>query len=84
MQIAAMRPKYLSRDEVPAETIEAERRVAEETAREEGKPEAALPRIVEGKVTAYYKEFVLLEQAVGDRAQEVGRSRCSPTRAASR
>ena len=61
-QVAAMRPKYLSRDEVPAETIEAEQRIAEATAREEGKPEAALPRIIEGKVTAYYKDFVLLEQ----------------------
>ena len=62
MQVAAMRPKYLTRDEVPVETIEAEKRIAEETAREEGKPEAALPRIIEGKVTAYYKDFVLLEQ----------------------
>jgi elongation factor Ts len=62
MQVAAMRPKYLTRDEVPTETIEAEQRIAEQTAREEGKPEAALSRIVEGKVTAYYKDFVLLEQ----------------------
>ena len=61
-QVAAMRPRYLSRDEVPAETVEAEQRIAEETAREEGKPEAALARIIEGKVTAYYKDFVLLEQ----------------------
>jgi elongation factor Ts len=61
-QVAAMRPKYLSRDEVPAETIAAEQRIAEETAREEGKPEAAISRIVEGKVTAYYKDFVLLDQ----------------------
>jgi elongation factor Ts len=61
-QVAAMRPKFLSRDEVPAETIESEQRIAEEIARDEGKPEAALPRIIEGKVTAYYKDFVLLEQ----------------------
>jgi elongation factor Ts len=61
-QVAAMRPKYLSRDEVPGETIEAEKRIAEEAAREEGKPEAAMPRIIEGKVIAYYKELVLLEQ----------------------
>jgi len=62
MQVAAMRPKFLHREEVPADTIAAERRIAEETAREEGKPEAALTKIVEGKVTAYYKDFVLLEQ----------------------
>ena len=52
MQIAAMRPKYLTRDEVPADVVETERRVAEQTAKEEGKPEAALPRIVEGRVNA--------------------------------
>jgi elongation factor Ts len=63
MQIAAMRPKYLTRDEVPAEVVESERRIAEETAREEGKPEAALPKIVEGRVNAFFKDFVLIEQA---------------------
>jgi elongation factor Ts len=63
MQIAAMRPKYLTRDEVPAEVVDTERRVAEQKAKEEGKPEAALSRIVEGSVVAYYKDFVLLEQA---------------------
>jgi len=63
MQIAAMRPKWLTRDEVPAEVVATERRVAEQTAKEEGKPEAALPRIVEGRVGAFYKDFVLLEQA---------------------
>ena len=52
----------LTRDEVPAETVENERRVAEATAKEEGKPEAALSRIVEGRVNGYYKENVLLEQ----------------------
>jgi elongation factor Ts len=62
MQIAAMRPRYLTRDQVPAETVESERRIAEETAREEGKPEQALPRIVEGRVNSYFKDFVLLEQ----------------------
>ena len=71
-QVAAMRPKYLTRDEVPAETIESERRIAEVTAREEGKPEAALSRIVEGKVTAYYKDFVLLDQpSVTDQKKSV-------------
>jgi elongation factor Ts len=63
MQIAAMRPKYVTRDEVPASTVEAERRIAEQTAREEGKPEAALPKIIEGRVNAFFKDFVLLEQA---------------------
>jgi elongation factor Ts len=63
MQIAAMRPRYLTRDEVPADTVENERRVAEQTAREEGKPEQALTRIVEGRVNAYFKDYVLLEQA---------------------
>ena len=63
MQIAAMRPKYVTRDEVPADVVESERRIAEQTAREEGKPEAALPKIVEGRVNAFFKDFVLLEQA---------------------
>jgi len=62
MQIAAMRPKFLSRAEVPAETVESERRIAEQTAREEGKPEQALPKIVEGRVNSFFKDFVLLEQ----------------------
>jgi elongation factor Ts len=62
MQIAAMRPKYLTRDEVPADVVETERRVAEQTAREEGKPEQAIPKIIEGRVNAYFKDFVLLEQ----------------------
>jgi elongation factor Ts len=63
MQVAAMRPKFVTRDEVPADVIETERRVAEETAKAEGKPEAALSRIVDGRVNAYFKDFVLLEQA---------------------
>ena len=63
MQIAAMRPRYLTREEVPAEVVESERRIAEETAKEEGKPEKALPKIVEGRVNSFFKDFVLLEQA---------------------
>lgn len=62
MQIAAMRPQYLNREEVPSETVENERRIAEETAKEEGKPEAALPKIIEGRVNSFFKEIVLLEQ----------------------
>jgi elongation factor Ts len=62
MHIAAFSPSVLTRDEVDAETVENERRVAEATAKEEGKPEAALSRIVEGRVNGYFKENVLLEQ----------------------
>jgi elongation factor Ts len=72
MQIAAMRPKYLTRDQVPAETVESERRIAEQTAREEGKPENAIPKIVDGRVNAFFKDFVLLEQAsVADNKKSV-------------
>jgi elongation factor Ts len=63
MQIAAMRPRYVNRDEVPADAVATERRIAEETAREEGKPEAALPKIVDGRVNAFFKDYVLVEQA---------------------
>jgi elongation factor Ts len=62
MQVAAMRPKYLLREEVPAEVVESERRIAEETAKEEGKPEKALPKIIEGRVNSFFKDYVLLEQ----------------------
>ncbi len=61
--IAAFAPTYLSRDDVPAEVVENERRIAEATAREEGKPEAALAKIVEGRVTGFFKDAVLVEQA---------------------
>ncbi|HTU08907.1 MAG TPA: translation elongation factor Ts [Trebonia sp.] len=62
-QIAAMRPQYVSRDEVPADVTEKERRIAEQITREEGKPEQAIPKIVEGRVGAFYKDVVLVEQA---------------------
>jgi elongation factor Ts len=61
--IAAFAPKYLSRDDIDAATVENERRLAEATAREEGKPDAALPKIVEGRVNGFFKENVVLEQA---------------------
>ncbi|MBV6701839.1 translation elongation factor Ts [Kitasatospora aureofaciens] len=61
--IAAFAPKFLSRDEISAEVLDNERRVAEATAREEGKPEAALAKIVEGRVTGFVKENAVLEQA---------------------
>ncbi|MEU0649831.1 translation elongation factor Ts [Streptomyces umbrinus] len=60
--IAAFAPKYLSREDVPADVVESERRVAEETTRAEGKPEAALPKIVEGRVNGFFKEATLLGQ----------------------
>ncbi|HYG92855.1 MAG TPA: translation elongation factor Ts [Nocardioides sp.] len=62
MQIAAMRPQYLTRDEVPAEVVAKEREIAEATAREEGKPEQVLAKIAEGRVNSFYKDVVLLEQ----------------------
>ena len=62
MQIAAMRPQYLTRDEVPADIVAKEREIAEATAREEGKPEQAISKIVEGRVNSYFKDTVLLEQ----------------------
>jgi elongation factor Ts len=73
MQVAAMRPQYLTRDEVPAEVIENERRIAEETARNEGKPEQAIPRIVEGRLEGFFKDAVLVEQpSVHDPKKTVG------------
>jgi len=60
--IAAFAPQFLTRSEVPSDVVENERRLAEETARNEGKPDAALPKIIEGRVTGYMKEVVLLEQ----------------------
>lgn len=61
-QAAALKAQFLTRDEVPADVVEREQRLAEEKSREEGKPEAALPKIVEGRVNAFFKEVVLLEQ----------------------
>ncbi|MEN9731489.1 MAG: hypothetical protein RL488_799 [Actinomycetota bacterium] len=62
VHIAAFSPVHLHRDDVDADLVATERRIAEETARNEGKPEAALPKIVEGRVTGFFKENVLLEQ----------------------
>ncbi|MDQ1578041.1 MAG: elongation factor Ts, partial [Microbacteriaceae bacterium] len=55
-------PQYLTRDDVPAADVENERRIVEEISRGEGKPEAALPKIIEGRVTAFFKQVALLEQ----------------------
>jgi elongation factor Ts len=62
MHIAALKPKYVNREDVPEETVAHERRIAEETAREEGKPEQALPKIIEGRVNGFFKDVVLVEQ----------------------
>jgi elongation factor Ts len=62
MQIAAMRPQYVSRDEVPEDVVAKEREIAEATAREEGKPEQALPKIIDGRLNGYYKQVALLDQ----------------------
>ena len=72
LQIAALKAKYLTRDEVPEEIIDNERRIAEETAKNEGKPEAALPKIVEGRLTGFFKDVVLLDQpSVADSKKSV-------------
>jgi elongation factor Ts len=71
-QIAATPAQYVTRDEVPAELVEKERRIAEEITREEGKPEQAIPKIVDGRVNAYFKDIVLTEQAsVKDQKQSI-------------
>jgi elongation factor Ts len=62
-QVAAAGAQYVTRDEVPADVVEKERRIAEEITREEGKPEQAIPRIVEGRLGAFFKDVVLTEQA---------------------
>lgn len=62
VHIAFTRPKYLSRDEVPADEVEAERATIGLIARNEGKPEAQLDKIIEGRLNGYFKERVLLEQ----------------------
>jgi elongation factor Ts len=71
-QIAAGGAQYVTRDEVPADVVAKERRIAEEITREEGKPEQAIPKIVEGRVGAFFKDVVLTEQpSVKDPKQTV-------------
>jgi elongation factor Ts len=62
-QVAAMRPLYVVREDVPADVVEKERRIAEQITRDEGKPEQAIGKIVEGRLNAYFKDVVLTEQA---------------------
>jgi elongation factor Ts len=72
LQIAALKAKYLTRDDVPEDVLANERRIAEETAREEGKPEQALPKIVDGRVNGFFKDVVLLDQpSVSDNKKTV-------------
>ena len=70
VHIAAMAPNYLTREDVPSELVESERRIAEETAKAEGKPEAALTKIVEGRVTGFYKGEVLVDQSFAKDAKK--------------
>jgi elongation factor Ts len=72
LQIAALKAKYLTREDVPEDIVANERHIAEETAKAEGKPEQALPKIIEGRVTGFYKDVVLLEQpSVSDSKKSV-------------
>jgi elongation factor Ts len=68
--IAAFAPRFLSRDQIPASDIDSERRIAEETARQEGKPDAAISKIIEGRVNGFIKEITLLEQAFAKDAKK--------------
>ena len=73
LQISAMSPKWLSREDVPADVVESERRVATEKSQAEGKPEKIIPKIVEGRLNAFFKETVLLEQQyVKDTSKTIG------------
>ncbi len=73
MQIAAMSPQYVTRDEVPAEVLDPERHIAELTAKEEGTPEQIIPRIVEGRLGGFFKDVGLVEQpSVSDDKKTVG------------
>jgi len=62
MQIAATAPRWIARDEVPGDVVDGERKVYEEQAHQEGKPEDVIPRIVDGKLEAFYRDTVLLDQ----------------------
>ncbi|MFD5214744.1 translation elongation factor Ts [Microbacterium sp. NPDC058345] len=71
--ISFANPSYLTREDVPAAEVEKEREIVTEISRNEGKPEAALPKIVEGRVSAFFKQVALLEQDYAkDNKQSVG------------
>ena len=72
LQIAAMKARYLNQESVPADVVEKERAVQEEITRNEGKPEAAIAKIVEGRMGGFYKDVVLLDQpSLGDSKKTV-------------
>lgn len=74
LQVAALKAQYLTREDVPAEIVEKERSIAEQITREEGKPEKAIPKIVEGRLGGFYKDVVLLDQpSVADNKKTVGK-----------
>jgi elongation factor Ts len=74
MQIAAMQPQWVNPSDVPADVVAHERHIAELTAKEEGKPEAIIPRIVDGRINGFYKDVCLVEQAsVSDDKLSVGK-----------
>jgi elongation factor Ts len=62
LHVAASRPQFLSRDDVPAERVEEERQLLEARTRNEGKPEQAIAKIVDGRLNGFFKEICLLEQ----------------------
>ncbi len=68
--IAAFAPQFVRREDIPADLIENERRIAEETARNEGKPEASIEKIVAGRVTGFVKEVSLIEQSFAKDAKK--------------
>ncbi len=73
LQISALGARWLEREDVPADVVDSERRVATEKSQAEGKPEKIIPKIVEGRLNAFYKENVLLEQDyVKDTSKSVG------------
>jgi len=73
LQIASMSAEYVNREDIPDEVLARERRIAEETAVEEGKPEAIIPKIVEGRIAAFYKDVVLMDQvSVADDKKTIG------------
>ena len=62
VEVAAMRPRYLNRDQVRADVVAKERSIVEQITRDEGKPEQAIPKIVEGRLGAFFKDVTLVEQ----------------------
>ena len=74
LHAAFKKPRYVSRDEVPADVIDGERATFETIARNEGKPDAALPKIVEGRLQGFFKEVVLLDQMyVREEKESIGK-----------